>query len=30
MDAIELPMLNLEQFKPAHVLARLRARFIPR
>ena len=29
MDAIELPMLNLEQFKPSHVLARLRARLIP-
>ena len=30
MDAIELPMLNLEQFKPSHVLARLRMRLIPR
>ena len=30
MDAIELPMLNLEQFKPAQVLARLRMRLIPR
>ena len=29
MDAIELPMLNLEQFKPLNVLARLRARLIP-
>ena len=29
MDAIELPMLNLEQFKPSQVLARLRARLIP-
>jgi predicted lipid carrier protein YhbT len=29
MDAIELPMLNLEQFKPAQVLARLRLRLIP-
>ena len=27
MDAIELPMLNLEQFKPSNVLARLKARF---
>ena len=27
MDAIELPMLNLDQFKPANVLARLKARF---
>lgn len=30
MDAIELPMLNLEQFKPVNVLARLRARLAPR
>ena len=30
MDAIELPMLNLEQFKPSNVLARLRARLAPR
>ena len=30
MDAIELPMLNLEQFKPSQVLARLRMRLIPR
>jgi len=30
MDAIELPMLNLEQFKPSNVLARLRARLVPR
>ena len=29
MDAIELPMLNLEQFKPSQVLARLRMRLIP-
>lgn len=29
MDAIELPMLNLEQFKPSNVLARLRARLAP-
>ena len=29
MDAIELPMLNLEQFKPVNVLARLRARLAP-
>ena len=27
MDAIELPMLSLEPFKPANVLARLKARF---
>lgn len=26
LDAIELPVLNLEQFKPAQLLARLRAR----
>jgi len=25
IDAIELPVFNLEQFKPAHVLARLKA-----
>ena len=30
LDAIELPILNLEQFKPAQVLARLRARWVPR
>ena len=30
MDAIELPLLNLEPFKPAQVLARLRARLMPR
>ena len=30
LDAIELPVLNLEQFKPAQVLARLRARLTPR
>ena len=30
MDAIELPVLNLEQFKPSHVLARLRARLVSR
>jgi predicted lipid carrier protein YhbT len=29
IDAIELPVLNLEQLKPAQVLARLRARFLP-
>ena len=29
IDAIELPMLNLDQFKPAQVLARLRARLAP-
>ena len=29
IDAIELPVLNLEQLKPAHVLARLRARLLP-
>ena len=27
MDAIELPILNLAHFKPANVLARLKARF---
>ena len=27
LDAIELPVFNLEQFKPAQVLARLRQRF---
>lgn len=30
LDAIELPVLNLEQFKPANVMARLRARLTPR
>lgn len=30
IDAIELPMLDLESFKPAQVLARLRARWVPR
>lgn len=30
LDGIELPMLNFEQFKPAQVLARLRARLAPR
>lgn len=30
LDAIELPLLNLEQFKPAQVLGRLKARFAPR
>lgn len=30
LDAIELPVLNLEQFKPAQVLARLKARLAPR
>lgn len=29
LDAIELPVLNLEQFKPLNVLARLRARLAP-
>jgi predicted lipid carrier protein YhbT len=29
LDAIELPVLNLEQFKPSHVWARLRARLVP-
>jgi predicted lipid carrier protein YhbT len=29
IDAIELPVFNLAQFKPTHVLARLRARFSP-
>ncbi len=29
IDAIELPTLNLDQFKPAQVLARLRARLAP-
>ena len=29
LDAIELPILNIEQFKPAQVLARLKARFAP-
>jgi predicted lipid carrier protein YhbT len=30
IDSIELPMLQVEQFKPANVLARLRARLAPR
>jgi len=30
LDAIELPVFNLEQFKPTQVLARLRARLAPR
>jgi predicted lipid carrier protein YhbT len=30
LDAIELPVLDLEQFKPLNVLARLRARLAPR
>ena len=30
IDAIELPVFNLEQFKPAQVLMRLRARLVPR
>ena len=29
LDAIELPVLNLEQFKPAQVWARLRAKLVP-
>ena len=29
IDAIELPVLNFEQLKPAQVLARLRARLLP-
>ncbi|WP_114972942.1 ubiquinone anaerobic biosynthesis accessory factor UbiT [Rhodoferax ferrireducens] len=29
LDAIELPVFNLEQFKPLNVLTRLRARLIP-
>ena len=29
IDAIELPVFNLEQLKPAQVLARLRARLVP-
>lgn len=29
LDAIELPILDLEQFKPAQVLARLRAKLAP-
>lgn len=29
IDAIELPVLDLEPFKPAQVLARLRARLVP-
>jgi predicted lipid carrier protein YhbT len=30
MDAIELPVLNLEPFKPSNMLARLRARLVSR
>jgi predicted lipid carrier protein YhbT len=30
IDAIELPVFNLEQFKPAQVLARLKARLAAR
>jgi predicted lipid carrier protein YhbT len=30
IDSIELPVFDVEQFKPAHVLARLRARLAPR
>jgi predicted lipid carrier protein YhbT len=30
LDAIELPVLNMEQFKPAQVLARLKARLTRR
>ena len=30
LDAIELPVLNLDQFKPSQVLARLKARLAPR
>jgi predicted lipid carrier protein YhbT len=30
LDAIELPVLDLEQFKPLNMLARLRARLAPR
>lgn len=30
LDAIELPLLNLDQFKPAQVLGRLKARLAPR
>jgi O2-independent ubiquinone biosynthesis accessory factor UbiT len=29
LDAIELPILNLEQLKPTQVLSRLKARFSP-
>lgn len=29
LDAIELPVFNLAQFKPAQVLGRLRARLVP-
>ena len=29
LDAIELPILNLEQLKPTQVLSRLKARFTP-
>jgi predicted lipid carrier protein YhbT len=29
IDSIELPVFNLEVFKPAHVLGRLKARFRP-
>jgi predicted lipid carrier protein YhbT len=28
IDAIEFPVLTLEQFKPAHVLAQFRQRFV--
>lgn len=30
IDAIELPMLHLEQFKPSQVLARLRSKLAPK
>jgi predicted lipid carrier protein YhbT len=30
IDAIELPVLNFEQLKPAQVLARMKARLAPR
>ena len=30
IDAIELPVFNIEQFKPAQVLARLKAKLAPR
>ena len=30
LDAIELPVLNLDQFKPSQVLARLKAKLAPR
>jgi predicted lipid carrier protein YhbT len=29
MDAIEMPMLTLEQFKPSRLLASLKSRFLP-